>query len=173
MTLTRLLASLATAGAFALLTACSSGNNTPDAIPGNHPPSAAAAASPAAPADPDTAAGAQTAAEQVASLFSAGDWGSTWDMFAAEAQRAITRSDYIKLKTTCPGPVGTPLTVKSVRFVGPKLATFVGTRLGVDLVYELRYEAGQWRLTFSSTDLQDYRKGVATVIAERKKQGAC
>jgi len=147
--------------------ACSS----PDAPSGKTPP-ANSATSPSPSAEPKSEAGAKAAADLIDSRFAAQDWAGTWDLYDAAGQKAISRADFVRLKTACPGITGAPFVFKSIRAEGDAYV-ILRERGGFSFSDTFVYENGHWRKKVPSDALAEYATGVDKLIEARRAAGSC
>jgi hypothetical protein len=130
---------------------------------------AAAPAGDAAP-QPKTIDGAKAAAQNVFDRFSGGDFAGAWDLYTTAGQRAISRSDYVRLNTVC-ARTGLPIQLTSARMESAGRAVVIAEQLTAAQSYTMVYEAGSWRLEPARSGL--YTQGAEHAIAAHKKAGAC
>jgi hypothetical protein len=90
-----------------------------------------------------TAEGLRAAALVVLATYAGGNWGAFWDHWDAASQALITRAEYIRRKTACPGITGS-ITVVSLRSTSTGIWNVVGRRGGSLITYQFRYEKGAW-----------------------------
>lgn len=133
-------------------------------------------ATPAGPPEPQTWSGVKAAADRIDAAGAAGDGGTEWDMLTAAAQAAMSRSDYAKVVAGCPGMVRTA--TWSI-YVNPTATSAsvevrVGDANSHTFTWEtLTYENGHWRRSLSAGELAWMRRGVASVLADLRRNGAC
>jgi hypothetical protein len=90
-----------------------------------------------------TATGLRAAALVVLATYSGGNWGAFWDHWDPASQALITRAEYIKRKTACPGVTGS-ITVVSLKSTASGIWNVVGRRGGSLITYQFRYDEGAW-----------------------------
>lgn len=161
--------------ALALAAGCS---NTTDTTEPAMPPSAAT--TPAAPAssgpEPHTEAAVRAAAVEEFDSFAAGDYGATWDLYYAKAQKLISRQDYIRLNKLCPDPAaGVKFQIEKVTLDNDHQAHVRVSRLGLAVAtYQFTYEAGHWRFIPDPRAMSDYRsKTIEEMAQDQRAQGGC
>jgi hypothetical protein len=92
---------------------------------------------------PQTAAGLKTAALVVLGTYAGGNWGAFWDQWDPASQALITRAEYIRRKTACPGVRGS-ITFVSLQSTATGIWNVVGRRGGSLISYQFRYDKGAW-----------------------------
>jgi hypothetical protein len=129
-----------------LLAGCGGGGHTKSLSPAKPAAAAAAVSTVPAPAISQAAVsgGLKAAALAVLAAAATGDWGTFWDHWDAASQALIGRDEYLRRKQVCPGTTGAPITVVS-EFPGANgIWTVRGRRGGSVILYQFRYERGQW-----------------------------
>jgi hypothetical protein len=90
-----------------------------------------------------TAEGLRAAALFVLATYAGGNWGVFWDHWDPASQALITRVEYIRRKTACPGVTGS-ITVVSVQSTASGIWNVGGRRGGSLITYQFRYLMGAW-----------------------------
>jgi hypothetical protein len=90
-----------------------------------------------------TAEGLRAAALVVLATYAGGNWGAFWDDWDPASQALITRAEYIRRKTACPGVTGS-ITVVSVQSTPSGIWDVGGRRGGSRITYQFRYSKGAW-----------------------------
>ena len=141
-----------------------------------HLPAAAAATSAAA--EPETAAGAQSAAQNYYNLYAAGQFAADYPMLSAAARAAIPESTFVTVHQDCKSPaaglaykVSAPTMAGSTAVMSVSLAG-AGSALGAE-EESFVYEGGQWLLSPSAADLASYKGTPAQIVAAFKAAGRC
>lgn len=170
---------LAAAAAFALTAACSSGG-TPPPAGSTHAETVATAAGSTGPETPTpgqqpmTQAGAQAAAKDGYDTYASGDYGGWWDIWTPDAQRVISRAEYLRLIKLCtPGGEGVPITIQKVTAAGGS-AKVRWERAGLLVQTDTwTYVAGAWRYVPRPDSIADYKLGADKAAARRRSAGSC
>jgi hypothetical protein len=154
--LTRIIRGLAV-GALALLviSGCSESTSTDTSTGPSDRPTVAVTA------QPQDAASAQQAVEQLFSLIGGGDWASVWDQWTSAAQAQVPKDAFVNLLASCP-PQGSSYKVSDVRSVDPKTVSVSWTRdkpaggqeAGTTSV---KYESGAWHIDPDAASLAAYK----------------
>lgn len=162
-----------TAVAVAVAVAGCGGDKAP-AEAGTAPTPAVTASSPAPSAEPVTEQAAKAAASEMFEAFSSGDYGAAWDLWSGEAQKTMSRADYLRLNELCrPAAEGVPITLKKVRLEGT-VAIVRAERVGMGFTYRFTHEAGRWVYVPDKEVLAEYRSGtVEQIAAKRRKDSRC
>jgi hypothetical protein len=90
-----------------------------------------------------TADGLKAAALGVLATYAGGNWGAFWDHWDPASQALITRAEYIRRKTACPGTTGS-ITLVSLRPGSNGIWNVHGRRGGSVISYQFRYHKGAW-----------------------------
>jgi hypothetical protein len=90
-----------------------------------------------------TADGLKAAALVVLGTYAGGNWGAFWDHWDPASQALITRVEYIRRKTACPGITGS-ITVVSLKSTPSGIWNVQGRRGGSVITYQFRYNNGAW-----------------------------
>jgi hypothetical protein len=93
--------------------------------------------------EPQTAEGLKAAALVVLGTYAGGNWGAFWDHWDPASQALITRDEYIRRKTACPGVTGS-ITVVSLKSTPSGIWNVKGRRGGSVISYQFRYNRGAW-----------------------------
>jgi hypothetical protein len=100
---------------------------------------------------------AQATAQTEFGLLAGGDYAGAWDLWTADAQRAVGRADFVALGATCPR--GVPATATVRRLVDDDTVALDwrrGDRTGTATVV---YTGGSWRYQPDRSTLDGYRQG--------------
>lgn len=138
-------------------------------------PSQAPGSTPAAePAQPRTRAAAREAAAAAFDLYTAGQYGQFWDTWTQQAQRLISRKDYVRRFKLCPAAAeGLAFTISSVSVSG-NTASVVAKRSIATFTFTFAYQGGAWRYVPPADQQREYRtKTVEQIVASERAQGAC
>ncbi len=150
--------------------------------PVTHPaaggPTAAAKTHPATPtaapaSGPLSVSAAQAAAQAAFNAAAAGNWAAAWALYTDEGQAAISKADYVRLNTACPGDQGIPGVVQSAQLESPGKAVVTVSIGGQVGQFTMDYEHGSWRIEPTAAKLAEYQLGVSGAIARRKAEGIC
>lgn len=138
----------------------------------------AASTARALPAVPDTKAAARSAAVNYMTLYSAGQWQSTWPMLTAADQRLVPEGLYTAFHDACPSQVaGMQYEVTHVTLAG-RTAVYAYT---VPLLASMgsvtdteTWTAGGWRMELDPDSLGVYGHGsVKADVKAAKAAGDC
>lgn len=124
-------------------------------------------------AEPKTAAAARSAAQDEFGAFASGDWVGAWDLYDKAGQKAISRTDYVRLHTECKPVTGVPFVIKSVRLESPTKAIVDTSRSSFLASYTMVYESGHWLFQPDTDTLASYAKGVDAAVAAEKAAKQC
>jgi hypothetical protein len=143
-----------------ILDGCGGGGHTKSVATAKQAASSAALPAPS-PATSQAAAagGLKASAQAILTASAAGDWGTFWDHWDAASQALISRDEYLRRKQACPGTTGAPITVVSERPAANGIWTVRGRRGGSMIVYQFRYEHGQWTYVVTDTAVKAELKG--------------
>jgi hypothetical protein len=131
------------------------------------------------PPEPKTKAGAHAAAADFYRLYSAAQFGASWDLLTPVAQQAIPLATWVGVHNGCLSANGgmsrlikSVLVFSSTAIVTETIAD-AGSRLGKAKAYDVfNYVDGHWG--YAPNDLNIYGHGsVAADIAAAKAQGFC
>lgn len=126
------------------------------------------------PAQPKTRAGARAAAQKVFDLYSSGQYGPSWDRWAAAAQKLVSRRDYVRRFKLCPSVAeGLRFTISAVSVTGSR-AKVTAARSIATFTYDFVYERGAWRFVPDAEQQQEYRtKSIDQIVREERAAGVC
>ena len=131
----------------------------------------------AGPAEPETQAGARTAAEQFDGLYAASRFADSWHLLAPAAKQHVPQDVWVKVHAGCPsGGSGLAPEIKTVTVFGnaaivTETLTGASAKLGpAENVFN--YVSGHW--SYAPGNLSIYSHGsVAADIAAAKAAGLC
>ena len=157
-----------------VLAACGSGN-------ASSPPSGGTQATPAAsatPGEPDTAAGAQAAAQTVFELYGGGQYSAVYADMAPSFTSEVAESTYVTVHQDCPGnsqsyQVTDPvLSGSSSAVVTVSLAGAASSIASETEAFD--YVSGKWLWAPSAALVAPYEAGsVSAIVSLMKAQGEC
>jgi hypothetical protein len=101
--------------------------------------------------------GARATALTEFGLLAGGDYGGAWDLWTADAQRAVTRADFVALGAGCPR--GVPAVQSGQTFVDDATVTVDWRRGDRTGTARLLYTGGAWRYQPDQSTLDGYRQG--------------
>ena len=171
----RLAAAGIAAATLAGAAACAS--STSSAPPAAATATSAAASPSASPAQPQTAAGAKSVAQQYFGLYSAGQFATSWALLAPSAHKAVPEAVWVAVHQGCPSPsAGLAYDVKNVTLTGGTAVvtvTLAGVASRLASGSEaFTYSGGRWG--YAPSDLSLYEHGsVKADIAAAKAAGDC
>jgi hypothetical protein len=108
---------------------------------------------------------AQASALTEFGLLAGGDYGGAWDLWTERAQRAVSRSDFVRFQDTCPTALGVPVRVVSAQ---PADSAGVDRTRDVVLTWQrgsvtgtarMMYADGSWRYEPDQATLNGYSRG--------------
>jgi hypothetical protein len=146
------------------------------------PPAPASTASPAtqapsASAEPDTAAGAKSAAETTFELYSGGQYSTVWQDMVPGFRAAVPEATYVAVHDKCPTSglsyqVTRPVLTEDTAVVTVSLAGAASALASETEVFQ--YVSGTW-LWAPSTQLRaPYKAGtVSAIVQKMKSEGIC
>jgi hypothetical protein len=106
-----------------------------------------------------SAAGLRSAAQVILAAYAAGDWGTFWDRWDLASQALITRNEYIRRKTACPGVVGQPITIVSALPAANRIWNVRGRRAASATTYQFRWSQGVWSYVVTDPTVKAELKG--------------
>ncbi|GAA0385810.1 hypothetical protein GCM10009530_40960 [Microbispora corallina] len=126
------------------------------------------------PAQPKTRAGARLAAQKVFDLYTSGQYGPFWDRWTSEAQRLVSRRDYVRRFRLCPSIAqGIRIQISAVSVTGDH-ARVTAARSIATFVYDFQYERGVWRFVPDADQQKEYQtKSVDQIVREERVAGMC
>jgi hypothetical protein len=129
------------------------------------------------PASSQMKAGAQAAATEVYSLYSADRFAAFWNLLAPATKRQISERVWVSVHEACPSAVaGKPRVIKAMTVFGDAAIVtenISGTSLKPGTAEDVfNYVDGHW--TFTPGDVSTYRHGSVTAdVAAAKADGLC
>ncbi|GIH17408.1 hypothetical protein [Rugosimonospora africana] len=105
-------------------------------------------------------------------LLAGGDFGGAWELWSQDAQRSITRTDFVALNTACPSK-GVAAQVVATRPVNDGEVDIDWTRGSQSGTASLLYAGGTWRYQPSESTLDNYRLGVDKLVAQLRAAHEC
>jgi hypothetical protein len=100
---------------------------------------------------------AEATAQTEFGLLAGGDYGGAWDLWTVEAQRAISRADFVALGAGCPR--GVPAEATDQRLVDDGTLTLDWRRGDQTGTARVVYTGGAWRYQPDQSTLDGYRQG--------------
>ncbi|NRQ38500.1 hypothetical protein HII36_42740 [Nonomuraea sp. NN258] len=152
-------------------TSASTSATSPAATP---PATASAITQTKKPEQPRTAAAARRAAAKAFDAYAAGDYGEFWDGWTRQAQRVVTRKDYVRRFKLCPSvATGIRWQIQKVTLTGER-ATVRAARAILVENYTLVHQGGRWRFQPQAESLQPYRTmTIEQIVRQERAEGGC
>jgi hypothetical protein len=157
------------------LAACGSGTTTTPPSSSNQ--TTAAPSSPAAPAEPDTAAGAQAAAQTVFELYGGGQYSAVYTDMAPSFTSQVPEPTYVAVHQDCPSSglsyqVTDPVLTGNTAVVTVSLAGAASALASETMAFD--YVSGKWLWAPSAQMTAPYKAGsVAQIVTALKAEGPC
>jgi hypothetical protein len=102
--------------------------------------------------EPQTEQGLLASAREALDALAAHDFALVWDHLDSVGKQFISRRDYVRKASLCPGPfAGAPIEVVSVQLQGSSRGIVQVRRLGHLLRFVAHYQAGQWGFPLTET----------------------
>jgi hypothetical protein len=155
------------------LSACGKSAGSPPAAAPSVP---AQASSSAAPAEPETAAGAKSAAVTYFDLYAARQYAAGYRLLTHAARTAVPKRTWVKVHDDCISSAGLAYKVSRPQLAGTTAVVNVSlagaaSKIGSE-EQSFTYQGGRW--LFAPSDLPTYRHHtVAQAVAALKAQGLC
>jgi hypothetical protein len=125
------------------------------------------------PVQPDTAAGAQTAAQQAFQLYTAGQYAAVYADLVPSVQSSVAKATWVAVHQRCQVPLaGASYTVASPLLAGQSAVFTVsfGSSSETQVFY---YLTGKWLWAPSGQNLAAYQGSVTHIVSQMKSEGYC
>lgn len=158
-----------------VLAACGSANSSSPTAPtstGNQ-----AAQTPSSPAEPDTAAGAKTAAQTIFELYGGGQYSAVWQDMAPSFRAAVPEATYVAAHEQCGTSrlsyqITSPVLAGNTAVVTVSLAGAASALASETQAFQ--YVSGKWLWAPSAQLRAPYKAGsVSAIVQKMKSDGIC